>query len=119
MKIRKVKLLIKIESASEKNIHDIFQLVQNTILEIYSKYYRDEVVQFFCDWHSETRITKDVTEGKTYIIFDNGKMVATGTAEAEHITRVYVLPEYQGHGLGSALMDFLEDKTIRRFGSAW
>lgn len=45
--------------------------------------------------------------------------MATGTADGEHITRVFVLPEYQGRGYGSAMMDFLEQKIIKENGVAW
>ena len=35
-------------------------------------------------------------------------MIGTGSHTDNHITRVYVLPEYQGQGYGSKIMDELE-----------
>lgn len=105
--------------ASEQQVEEITNLVQCTIKEIYAKYYRDEVVSFFCKWHSMERILADVEAKKVYVMFSNDKIVATGTADGEHITRVYVLPEYQRCGYGSAIMDFLEQKIINENGAAW
>ena len=105
--------------ASEQQVEEITNLVQCTIKEIYAKYYRDEVVSFFCKWHSMERILADVEAKKVYVMLSNDKIVATGTADGEHITRVYVLPEYQMCGYGSAIMDFLEQKIINENGAAW
>lgn len=105
--------------ASEQQVQEITNLVQSTIKEIYAKYYRDEVVSFFCKWHSMERILEDVEAKKVYVMLSNDKIVATGTADGEHITRVYVLPEYQRCGYGSAIMDFLEQKIINKNGAAW
>lgn len=105
--------------ANEQQVEEITNLVQCTIKEIYAKYYRDEVVSFFCKWHSKIRILEDVEAKKVYVMLDNDKIVATGTADGEHITRVYVLPNYQGCGYGSTIMDFLEQKIIKENGAAW
>lgn len=105
--------------ANEMQTADITNMVQRTIKEVYAKYYRDEAVSFFCEWHNAKRISDDVAAKKVYVILDNDNIVATGTADGEHITRVYVLPEYQGRGYGSAMMDFLEQKTIKENGAVW
>lgn len=42
-----------------------------------------------------------------------GKIVGTGSRMDNHITRVYVLPEYEGKGFGSIIMDHLEDEIFR------
>lgn len=110
---------MKIILANEQHVQDIFNVVQTTIKEIYPKYYRDEVVKFFCEWHSKDNIAKDVASKKVYIILENDTIVATGTADEDHITRVYVLPEYQEKGYGSAVMDFLEQKIIVEYGEAY
>lgn len=46
--------------ATEKDIEQIVDLVQNTIKTIYPKYYPKEVVDFFCELHSRENILKDV-----------------------------------------------------------
>ena len=54
----------KVIPANELQVTGITKLVQRTIKEIYIKYYRDEVVSFFINWHDITRISEDVAAGK-------------------------------------------------------
>lgn len=105
--------------AKEQHIQGIFDVVQTTVKEMYPKYYRDEVVNFFCEWHSKDNIAKDIASKKVYMILENNTIVATGTVDEEHITRIYVLPPKQGKGYGSSMMDFLEQKVITEYGEAY
>lgn len=43
----------------------------------------------------------------------DGKMIGTGSQTDHHITRVYVLPEYEGQGFGTVIMDYLEKEIFR------
>ena len=43
----------------------------------------------------------------------DGEIIGTGSRTDNHITRVYVLPEYQGLGFGSMIMDELEKEIFR------
>ncbi|MBQ7433200.1 MAG: GNAT family N-acetyltransferase [Lachnospiraceae bacterium] len=40
-----------------------------------------------------------------------------GTVEGNHLTRLFVLAKYQGQGIGTALLNYLEDMIIREYGS--
>lgn len=95
----------------------IEEIVSATIKEIYPKYYLKEVVDFFLDLHNAANIEKDVLEKKTYVICSGDSPVGTGTIDGNHITRLFVRPGYQGRGIGSALMDYLEAAVIRDYGS--
>lgn len=59
--------------ANELQVEDIVNVVQCTIKEIYAKYYRDEVVSFFCEWHSIDRVSEDVV-AKKYMLY----LITTG-----------------------------------------
>ena len=108
---------VTIVLAKEQHVEGITEIVQRTIKEVYTKYYRDEVVAFFCKWHSKEKIYEDVKEKKVYVILEENRIVATGTVDGDLITRIYVLPEYQNRGYGSAVMDFLEQKVIKENGA--
>ena len=42
-------------------------------------------------------------------------MAGTGSRADNHITRVYVLPEYEGKGFGSFIMDQLESEILEEY----
>ena len=48
------------ELAKTEELQTIYDVVQQTIKTIYPKYYPTEVVNFFCEHHSKSAITKDV-----------------------------------------------------------
>ena len=90
-------------------LHEVVDLVQKTILEEYRKCYPKEVVEFFCELHSEDNIKRDIREGRVGILKVDGVIVGTGCYKGDHITRVYVLPAYQRQGYGNYIMRQLEN----------
>lgn len=105
--------------ATESNIEQIVQLVQETIKTIYPKYYPYEVVEFFCELHSYKNISEDIKKGNVGILTADNKIVGTGCYKGNYITRVYVKPECQGKGYGSYIMQCLEDEIVRNFDSVY
>lgn len=101
--------------ATDENIDYVFSIVQNTVRSIYPKYYPKEVVDFFCGLHNRENIAKDIGSGNVGILVVNNQIVGTGSHEGNHITRVYVLPEFQGKGYGSYIIQCLEDEIAEKY----
>ena len=100
---------MKILKATLKDYKAIHEIVHNTIKQVYPNYYPTEVVEFFLEYHNEKNITSDVEKGNIYLLFEHDRYIATGSMVGSSVGRLYVLPEYQGSGYGSAIMDALED----------
>ena len=49
------------------------------------------------------------------VLLDGEKLVGTGSREDNHITRVFVLPEYQGRGYGRYILDRLEEAVAKNY----
>lgn len=93
----------------------IFYIVQHTKDVIYPDYYARTGVDFFGRLHSFDNIKIDIEQGRIYALVKDGKIIGTGSHTENHITRVYVLPEYQGQGFGSLIMDELEKEIFSCF----
>ena len=100
-------------------VSEVYELIQRTIAEIYTRYYSDEAVRFFSELHSEKNILKDILDGKVYAVTLGQDVVGTGTLNGDHIRRVFVLPQFQRQGIGTLIMDFFESKIIKNHGAAW
>jgi GNAT superfamily N-acetyltransferase len=96
----------------------VHQIVETTIDKIYPLYYPDDVVQFFLDHHSPDRIFSDIVSGFVFLFNDGSETVGTGTIHQNEIARVFVLPEYQGKGFGSAIMDQRENVIFQNYPEA-
>ena len=97
------------------HVEQIYELVQETIKTIYPHYYPKEVVDFFCQLHNEDNIRKDIVNQSVGILVDNEIVVGTGCYQGNHITRVYVLPQYQRKGYGNYIMQCLEKEIVQKY----
>ena len=104
--------------AVKEHTASVFELVQETVQSVYPKYYPGEVVDFFCSLHSGEKIAGDIENGSVGVLVEDGRIIGTGSHEGGHITRVYVLPECQGKGYGSFIMQCLEDTIAANYPSA-
>lgn len=97
-------------TARPEDARRIYELVQATVNAIYPQYYPEEVVEFFRQHHSLERVTVDVEKGQVGLLLKHGRPVGTGSRVENHVTRVFVSPEYQGRGYGSLIMARLEEE---------
>ena len=109
---------MKYFKATKDYAEQVYKLVQDTIYTIYPKYYPMPVVKFFGEHHSLEKITKDIENGDLGVLLVNENLVGTGSSHENHITRVFVFPEYQRQGYGSYIMQQLEDEIALSFDTA-
>lgn len=108
--LKKLKGSNGILTAEKGHAERIFNLVQNTIKNVYPRYYAKEAVDFFCKLHNVEAIIKDIEQGSVKILLKGYKIVATGSRTGNHIARVFVAPEEQGQGFGTLIMNKLESE---------
>ena len=99
---------LKYRIANINEADRVCYIVQHTKEVIYPDYYSQAVVDFFGKLHSIDNIKKDIEQGRIGVLIFDGEIIGTGSHTDTHITRVYVLPEFQGQGFGSMIMDELE-----------
>jgi len=82
--------------------------VYKTINTIYPHYYPRDVVEFFLNHHSDDNIRNGIKRENVILLEVDGIIVGTGSAKENEIIRTFVLPQFQGLGYGSLIMDELE-----------
>lgn len=97
----------------------IHNILHTTIRTVYPKYYPKEVVDFFCRHHSREHILEGISSGNMGVLTDGNIVIGTGCYDGNHITGVYVLPDYQKRGCGSKIMDCLEAEISKTHDSAF
>lgn len=93
----------------------VCDIVQKTKAVIYPHYYTRAVVDFFGRLHSFDNIKLDIEAGRIDVLTVDGKIIGTGSRKDNHITRVYVLPEYEGQGFGTLIMEHLEEEIFKEY----
>ena len=107
------------ELAKIEDLQAVYDVVQHTIKTIYPKYYPAEVVDFFCEHHNSDAIAKDIENGYVSVLKIDENIVATGCFVDNHITRVYVLPEYQKKGYGTFILKNIEASICEKYDKAY
>lgn len=103
-----------IRGARVSDASDVRQLIHDTIRLSYAGIYPPRAVEFFLEFHSEERILQRVALGSTLVAEVDGEMVATGSLVGGEILGVFVSPECQRRGLGTAVMLELEEMARAR-----
>ena len=106
---------LQYRKATLDDAHRVFHIVRHTKDVIYHDYYTQEVVEYVDRYYTFEIIKSDIEQGRTCVLVKDGKIIGTGSRVDNHIMRVYVLPEFQGQGLGSAIMDELEEEIFESY----
>lgn len=103
--------------ADEKHADIVYDITVKTIRSIYPKYYPSGAVEHFLYYHRIENIINDIASGSIYILINgNSETVGTITINNNEINRLFVLPEHQGNGYGSLLLDFAEKRIFESYG---
>ena len=99
--------MFKIREIKESEYPDIRQLIHTTVITCYPAIYPPRVVQFFLHHHSIEEIHRRATTGVVIGLFINQVIRATGFLSEGELGGVYVHPEFQRKGLGTAVVNHL------------
>ena len=100
-----------IELRQTEDSATVARIVEETVRAIYPRYYLAGAVEFFAELHSEMQIEKVKNKEDIYFAVVQGKIVGAERIRKNEICRLFILPEHQGKGYGSRLMDILEKKN--------
>jgi GNAT superfamily N-acetyltransferase len=103
-----------IRRAVAKDIAGIIAVVHTTIKHSYKRYYSNEAIEFFLRHHSRENIEEDVQSAYSLIVEQGESILGAGVLKGNTIRRVFILPEAQGMGCGSSIMNALEKEANRR-----
>ena len=109
---------MKYITATIKMVDVIYNILQTTIKTVYPRYYPKEVVDFFCNHHNKEHILDGITSGNMGVLKTANLIIGTGCYNQNHITGLYVLPDYQKQGYGSYIMKCLETEIKKKYDTA-
>ena len=106
---------MEIRGFTEPDAEAVSAVVCETVRISNAKDYPQEYVEVLVSQHSPENITERAKQGHMYVACDGERIVGTGTvapfwgSETESILlTIFVLPEYQGKGIGRSIIETLE-----------
>ncbi len=106
---------MEIVKAKPNDFEEVKRITQDTIKQIYPHYYPTGVVEFFQEHHSDDIIMNDIIQAKVYLVNDNKENIGTVTIDGNEISRLFVLPEFQRKGYGTAIMQNIEKRIFENY----
>ena len=107
---------MEIRKADLSDAAAVIALVSQTIRAVYPHYYPPGAVAFFLAHHSGKAVDRDIRQHRVFVCLDRqGELVGTVTIKNNEICRLFVLPERQGKGYGTKLLDFAEETLFRLY----
>ena len=107
----------KIRQAVDNDRTRVKDIVHLTIESVYPRYYPKGAVDFFLAHHNNANIQADIYDGKVFLLEKAGAPVGTVTTDKDELCRLFVLPDFQGCGFGTALLDFAEHRISQTYDS--
>ena len=109
----------EIRQAGQNDLQTVLTITHETIRAVYPHYYPAGAVAFFLCHHNPAAVERDIAENLVYLcISADGQAVGTVTVKENDIGRLFVLPEYQGHGYGGALLRYAEQLIGEQYDEA-
>ncbi len=105
-----------IKRAGIGDLERVAFITRETINAVYPKYYPKGAVDFFLAHHNTNNIAADINAGIVFAAECDGITAGTVTVRESEICRLFVLPEYQGKGIGGELLDFAEHRIAENYG---
>ena len=100
-------------TAKEADLEAVYRLIQATIETCYPPFYPPRAVAFFAHHHSREAIRQRLRYDLVLIAKESERIVGTGSLVDSEISGLFVLPDAQGGGTGSALMEELEQRAAQ------
>jgi GNAT superfamily N-acetyltransferase len=97
-----------IRKAERKDLDKCSKVICKVIREIEAKYYLPKIVNYWQEYNSLQNLENEAKSTEFLVYEERGSILGVGAIEGAHIKKVYVLPEYQGKGVGRSLLENLE-----------
>lgn len=98
---------------------EISDLIGRVLLEVNIKNYPREALERFAEYYSAETVLELALRGQMFVALDGERAIGCGAVVAledrpgvSEIRALFVLPEYEGQGVGSTLMAVLESDPI-------
>ena len=103
-----------IRKFEKQDANETARLIRKVLTEVNSKDYPQNVIHNLSRRYSTERMIKIALKRNVYVALENGRIIGTAAIEDDYISNVFVDLDYHGKGLGSALMEKVEQIARNR-----
>ena len=106
--------MIEIRKFKDEDALEASDLIRKTLSEENSKFYPNSVIEYMYNEFSPKFLIELSKEREFFVAIKNSKMIGTITIINDYIGTVFVNPEYHSKGIGTKLMETIENLAKKR-----
>ena len=106
--------MIEIRKFKDKDALEASDLIRKTLSEENSKFYPNSVIEYMYNEFSPQFLIELSKEREFFVAFENSEIIGTITIINDYIGTVFVNPEYHSKGIGTKLMETIENLAKER-----
>ncbi|MBR6880131.1 MAG: GNAT family N-acetyltransferase [Lachnospiraceae bacterium] len=106
---------MEIRRFQEQDAKEVSDLIRKTILISNTKDYPKDIMDLLIETETPEHVLQRASWTHFYVVIDSGKIIGCGAIgpfwgkeDESSLFTIFVLPEYQGKGIGRAIIDTLE-----------
>lgn len=104
---------IAIRQAAAEDTKSVYEIVLSALRETNARDYPPSVIDRLVLTLPD-KVASNLQTWCSFVAIVDGRVVGTGSLNGQTVTSVYVHPDYQGRGIGTKLMEALENAANAR-----
>jgi GNAT superfamily N-acetyltransferase len=100
---------MRIRKLKKEDVTEVSKIIRRCLREVNSKDYPKKVITSLCDFFTPALIIKNMGDRTMYVAVEHNKVIGTASLKDDKVFTVFVNPDYHGRGVGSKLMDKVEE----------
>ncbi len=105
---------MKIRKFKKEDAPEVSNIIRRCLRKVNSKDYSEKVIANLCDLFKPSQIIENSKDRDTFVAVEDGKLVGTASLKNDTVFTVFVSPESHGRGVGSKLMDKIENLAKKK-----
>jgi len=92
----------------------VSNIIRRCLRETVSKDYSKKAIESLCQFFTPSLLIKNLNDRTIFVAVENDKVVGTASLKDDKVFTVFVNPDFHGKGIGSKLMDKVEDLAKKK-----
>ena len=105
---------MRIRKLKKDDAKDVSNIIRRCLREVNSKDYPKKAITSLCNFFTPSLIIKNLKDRTIFVAVENSKIIGTASLKEDTVFTVFVNPDIHGKGIGSKLMNKVEDLAKKK-----
>jgi predicted N-acetyltransferase YhbS len=105
---------MRIRKFKNEDARKVSNIIKRCLREIVSKDYSEKEITDLCNFFKPSMIIKNSKNRSIFVAVENNTILGTASLKEDTVFTVFVNPDIHGKGIGSKLMDKVEDLAKKK-----